>query len=101
MDAYDEEQIALKKLNDDWKKQQVRMEQARQRCRAERAADLETERIEAEAALNQPPAVPDIVDLSKGIIVNGKFIERQSPPPSIAVVKTAQLTAMNQAALKK
>jgi hypothetical protein len=101
MDAYEQQQIALKKLDDDWKRQQINMERARQECRAQHAADLEAERIEAEAALNQPPAMSDTVDLSKGIIVNGKYVERQAAKPSVAVIKTAQLTAMNQAALKK
>lgn len=68
------------------------MKLARERCYKEMADAEELRLAVLSAASIIPSDMPDTVDLTKGIIVNGKFVERQPVPLSNAVKEVAVLT---------
>jgi hypothetical protein len=101
MDAYEEEQQALRESRKQRRLGEQRNLVALQRMRDQQAADAEAERKAIEAAANVPAPATTEYDMSKGYIQNGTYVLRPEPQPSQATIKVQQLTAMNHAALKK
>jgi hypothetical protein len=64
------------------------------RMRAEQAEDARREK--EVAAIASVPPTPESFDISNGIrFVNGQVVQQTPTPPSIAVARTAALTAAN------
>jgi hypothetical protein len=71
------------------------------KMRAEQAADAEAARIEAERIANLPIPGSTEYPIAGLHFVNGQRVVKPEPKISQAVIKTEQLRAANQAALKK
>jgi len=88
---YQEEMAAQKKRHDDWNKYQEKMrrDHAAQMALQEREAIAEKAKAEVVKLASE---TSDTVDIRGLKFVNGKVVDNTPPPPSIAVIKTRQLS---------